>query len=152
LSDVEPSARRQDEGASCADAPPEGFAPFPRRGAFSQFIGPFYLKAQAEHTTHGFRVAPHHCNFRRILHGGMLAAFMDGVMAHAVASVDGRGGVTVHLSGDWLDMAREGDWVHGEASVTGADGDLVHVDGRAFCGQRPLWRGRALFKLMGRHG
>jgi acyl-coenzyme A thioesterase PaaI-like protein len=133
-----------------AALPPEGFEPFERRGPFSQSIGPFYLKTNAQLVTHGFVVAQRHCNFRRILHGGMLAAFMDGVMAHAVAGVDGRGGVTVHLSGDWLDMAREGDWVTGEGWVVGVDGDLVHVEGASHCGARALWRGRAVFKLMGR--
>lgn len=133
-----------------APEPPEGFEPFPRRGPFSQSIGPFYLKAGNGVLTHGFRVTERHCNFRRILHGGMMAAFMDGVLAHAVAGHDGRGGVTVHLSGDWLDMAREGDWVTGEAWVVGSDGGLVHVEGAARCGARVLWRGRAVFKLMGR--
>jgi acyl-coenzyme A thioesterase PaaI-like protein len=131
-------------------AAPEGFVPFAARGPFSSHIGPFAHAPGADRPTHGFVVQAHHCNTRRILHGGMILAFMDGVLAHAAATADGRGGVTAHLSGDFLDMARAGDWVTGEAWLVAVDQDLVHVEGAAKVGERPIWRGGAIFKLMGR--
>ena len=61
----------------------------------------------------------------------MLSAFTDGLLAAAVGRGTGKAGVTIHLSVDFLHMAREGDWVIGEARMTRATKDVAFVEGCA---------------------
>jgi acyl-coenzyme A thioesterase PaaI-like protein len=138
-----------------ADAPPDGedWQGFPSRGPFSTHIGPFFHRTAEDGVVeHGFRVLAHHCNSYRILHGGMVLGFMDGVFAHAAFRALEGATVTVRLAGDNLDMARGGDWIAGRAVPLGPPGEdgLVTLDGSAWCGNRPLWRGMAVFKKMAR--
>lgn len=129
-----------------------GWQPFASRGPFSTLIGPFHHRTAADgRLEHGFRVEARHCNSYRILHGGMMLAFMDGVFAHAAVRALGTGCVTIRLAGDNLDMARQGDWLQASAAPLGPPADgLVTLDGGLWCGGRPLWRGMAVFKGMGR--
>src|SRR5579862_2497523 len=126
--------------------PPPGFRRSSGRGAFSTHNGPYFNNdagAQA------FFALKRHCNGVGLLHGGMLSAFLDGVLAGAAARGGGGGTpITVHLSIDFLDMGRAGDWVVGEASLTRAAGDLAFVEGRAHVAGRSLARATGVFKLM----
>ena len=85
-----------------------------------------------------------------LVHGGMLSAFMDGVLAGAVWRGTGKAGVTIHLSIDFLHMARKGDWIMGEARVTRATNDIAFVEGRAYVGTHDVVRCSGVFKLMKR--
>ena len=76
-----------------------------------------------------------------LIHGGMLSAFLDGVLAGAAGAAPASMGVTVHLSIDFLDMGRAGEWVIGEASLTRAASDLAFVEGRAHVGGRSARQG-----------
>jgi len=80
----------------------------------------------------------------------MLSAFLDGLLAHAVHLGCGRTGVTIHLSVDFLHMARMGEWVRGEARMTRATRDVAFAEGRAFVGGHDVVRASGIFKLMGR--
>src|SRR5271154_997885 len=95
--------------------PPAGFVRSSERGAFSNHNGPYFHHAGG---TQAFFALKRHCNSIGLIHGGMLSAFLDGVLASAAARGGGGGGtpITVHLSIDFLDMGRAGDWVMGEAS------------------------------------
>jgi uncharacterized protein (TIGR00369 family) len=126
---------------------PDGFRRSGGRGAFSTHNGPYFhddAGAQA------FFVLKRHCNGVGLLHGGMISAFLDGVLAGAAARGGGGTPITVHLSIDFLDMGRAGDWVIGEASLTRATSDLAFVEGRAHVGGRNLARATGVFKLMRR--
>lgn len=126
-------------------APPEGFQAS-SRGPFTTHNGPFFHKVGEDGVQHAFFVLKRHCNSMGIVHGGMLMTFLDGVLANAVARACGHVPVTVHLSADFLSMARAGDWVFGEARVTRQARDLVFVEGRAWTGGRDVLRGSAVFK------
>jgi len=76
----------------------------------------------------------------------MLSTFMDGVLAGAVGRQSGAASVTVHLSLDFLSMARAGDWVLGDARVTRQTKDLVFVEGRVRVGGREVMRASGIFK------
>lgn len=89
-----------------------------------------------------------HCNGIGLVHGGMLSAFMDGVLAGAVWRATQRTSVTIHLSIDFLHMARAGDWVMGEARVTRATREVAFVEGRAYVGGHDVVRVSGIFKLM----
>ena len=127
--------------------PPAGFQRSSERGAFSNHNGPYFHNADG---TQAFYALKRHCNSIGLIHGGMLAAFLDGVLASAAARGGGGTPITVHLSIDFLDMGRAGEWVMGEASLTRAASDLAFVEGRAFVGARTLARATGVFKLMRR--
>lgn len=126
--------------------PPEGFQPS-ARGPFTTHNGPFFHR-QAEDGTfeQAFFVLPRHCNGLGIVHGGMLSTFMDGLLARAAFNRTGQASVTVHLSLDFLSMARAGEWVFGDARVTRQARDLVFIEGRVRVGQRDVLRGSGVFK------
>jgi len=127
--------------------PPAGFALSSGRGSFSTHNGPYFHR---EDGAQAFYALKRHCNSIGLIHGGMLSAFLDGVLAGAAGRGSGAVGVTVHLSIDFLDMGRAGEWVIGEASLTRAARDLAFVEGRAYVGARNLARATGIFKLMRR--
>jgi len=128
-----------------APAPPEGFKPS-ARGPYTTHNGPFFHRSTPETLEHAFFALKRHCNSLGIVHGGMLSTFMDGVLANAVGREAGTASVTVHLSLDFLSMARAGDWVFGDAVVTRQTKDLIFVEGRIRVGTREVMRASGIFK------
>src|ERR1700744_3946310 len=107
------------EGEADVDfTPPPGFVRSTRRGPFTAHNGPLYHREGGEGVVHGFHALKRHCNGLGIVHGGMLASFLDGLLGHAVSGAARRPSVTIHLSLDYLSMARAGDWIEGEARIT----------------------------------
>jgi uncharacterized protein (TIGR00369 family) len=136
--------------AEAIPPPPDGFVLAEGRGLFSTRNGPYFNKpSEGELVEQAFFVLPRHCNGVGIVHGGMLSAFMDGVLAGAVWRGAQRRAVTIHLSIDFLSMARAGDWVFGEARLTRATREVAFAEGRAYSGARDLVRCSGVFKLMG---
>lgn len=130
--------------------PPEGYVLSGGRGRFSSHNGPYFHKPGAtELAEQAFFALERHANGLGLVHGGMLSAFMDGVLANAVYLKTRRTGVTIHLSIDFLHMARMGEWVRGEARVTRATRDVAFVEGRAYVGGHDVVRTSGIFKLMG---
>jgi len=127
--------------------PPAGFVLSSGRGRFSTHNGPYFHR---EDGAQAFFALKRHCNSIGLLHGGMLSAFLDGVLAGAASRGSGQVAITVHLSIDFLDMGRAGEWVLGEASLTRAAGDVAFVEGRAHVRGRILARATGVFKLMRR--
>ena len=138
---------RDSEIEDDAPPPPTGFTQSAGRGAFSTRNGPYFHDAAGRQA---FFARKRHCNGIGLIHGGMLSAFLDGVLASAAARGGGGTPITVHLSVDFLDMGRAGDWVLGEASLTRATTDLAFVEGRAHMAGRTLARATGVFKLMRR--
>ena len=130
-----------------APEPPAGFHRASDRGAFSNHNGPYFHDGAG---AQAFFALKRHCNGIGLIHGGMLSAFLDGVLAGAAARGGGGQPVTIHLSVDFLDMGRAGEWVIGEASLTRATSDLAFVEGLAHVGGRNLARATGVFKLMRR--
>ena len=131
--------------------PPPGFAPSRGRGPFSTHNGPYFHKLEmGERTEHAFFGLPRHGNGLGLIHGGMLTAFLDGLMAAAVFRATGQTAVTIHLSVDFLHMARTGEWVIGEAEVTRAARDVAFVEARAHVSEADVVRASGVFKLMRR--
>lgn len=125
--------------------PPEGFKPS-ARGPYTTHNGPFFHRLTEEAFEHAFFALKRHCNSLGIVHGGMLSTFMDGLLANAVGRQTGTASVTVHLSLDFLSMARAGEWVFGDAKVTRQTKDLVFVEGRVRVGTRDIMRASGVFK------
>ena len=130
--------------------PPEGFVRSSGRGAFSTHNGPYFHRAGGALTEHAFYALPRHANGLGLVHGGMLTAFLDGLMAAAASRETKQVAMTMHLSVDFLHMARVGEWILGEARVTRATRDVAFVEARAHVGQTDVVRGSGVFKLMRR--
>ncbi|MFI4975357.1 MAG: PaaI family thioesterase [Caulobacterales bacterium] len=128
--------------------PPAGFLPLERRGAFNNHNGPYFRAADGRQA---FFALERHCNGLGLIHGGMLAGFIDGLLANAAARALGATAMTMHLSIDFLGMGRAGQWIIGEAGLLRAVGDLAFVEGRAHAGGRDLAQAAGIFKL-GRNG
>lgn len=133
-------------------APPPGFVRVASRSAFMAVNGPVLHKAEqpADGAAHALLIEARHTNALGVLHGGMLSAFLDALLGSAVHRVTGRTAVTVHLSVDFLKMARKGEWLIGEAALTHAAREVAFAEGRALVGDRVVGRATGVFKLMGR--
>lgn len=129
--------------------PPEGFVAS-TRGPYSSHNGPFFHRNWEDGFEHAFYALPRHCNGMGIVHGGMLSTFMDGLLARAVGRATGGSCVTIHLSLDFLSMARAGEWVFGDAQVTRTTREIVFVEGRIRVGDKDVLRGSGVFKVMNR--
>lgn len=135
--------------AEAAPAPPEGYVLAEGRGVFSTHNGPYYHRpGDGPLAEQAFYALPRHANGMGLVHGGMLSAFMDGVLAGAAWRGTGRRGLTIHLSIDYLHMARVGEWVMGEARMTRATHDVAFVEGRAYVRSHDVVRCSGIFKLM----
>lgn len=131
--------------------PPEGFVRSQGRGLFSTHNGPYFHRpGDGPLVEQAFFGLPRHANGVGLIHGGMLSAFMDGVLAGAAGRGTGRMGVTIHLSIDYLHMARAGDWIFGEARMTRATKDVAFAEGRAYSRGVDVVRASGIFKLMDR--
>jgi len=130
--------------------PPDGFVPSPGRGPFTTHNGPHFHRPVAAGAEQAFFTVERHCNGVGLIHGGMLSAFLDGLLAAAAGRATGATPVTMHLSVDFLDMGRAGHWVLGDARVTRTTADIAFVEGRAHIAGRDLARATGLFKLLRR--
>ena len=131
--------------------PPAGYQPLERRGGFSTLNGPYFHRpGEGETVEQAFYALKRHTNGLGLVHGGMLSTFMDSLLASAIHRGSGRVAVTIHLSVDFLHMARAGDWVEGEARMTRAARDVAFAEGRARVGATDVVRASGVFKLMGR--
>jgi uncharacterized protein (TIGR00369 family) len=131
--------------------PPEGYVLAAGRGSFSTRNGPyFYRPSEGATSEQAFFALERHANGLGLVHGGMLSAFMDGILAGAVWRGAQKSAVTIHLSIDFLHMARVGEWVMGEGRMTRATRDVAFAEGRAYVGGRDVVRASGVFKLMSR--
>ncbi len=128
--------------------PPPGFVASRTRGPFTTHNGPYFHKVDEAGFEHAFFALPRHCNSMGIVHGGMLTAFLDGLLATAVHRATGTASVTIHLSVDFLSMARAGEWVIGTGLVTRKTKELAFCEANVHVGSREVVRGSGVFKLM----
>lgn len=132
-----------------APAAPDGYVPSEGRGGFSTLNGPYFHRpSDGPLVEQCFYAVKRHANGVGLVHGGMLSAFMDGVLAGAVWRGTRARAVTIHLSIDFLHMARVGEWVMGEGRLTRATRDVAFAEGRAYVGGHDVVRCSGIFKLM----
>jgi uncharacterized protein (TIGR00369 family) len=142
------SIRGDDEASP---PPPQGYVLSEGRGAFSTLNGPYFHRVgDGQMVEQAFYALKRHANGVGLVHGGMLSAFMDGVLAGAVGRGTGKMALTIHLSIDFLHMARVGEWVMGEGRLTRATREVAFAEGRAYVGGHDVVRCSGVFKLMSR--
>ena len=118
------------DAASPEHAPRAGFAITPSRGKFTIHNGPSYRASAPGDVRTGLWVLDRHCNGMGFLHGGMACAFADSALAWAVWSATNKMSVTIKLTMEFMEIAREGEWIEAHPVVTAVDGDFVHVSAR----------------------
>ena len=128
--------------------PPAGFVLSRGRGPFTTHHGPYFHRETEAVLQQAFFALPRHCNSFGLIHGGMLSAFLDGLLAGAAARAGGGTPVTMQLSVNFLDMGRAGEWVFGDASATKVSRDIAFVEGRVHAQGRDIARATGVFKLM----
>lgn len=127
---------------------PEGFALSGNRGPFTTHNGPFFHQNFEDGAfVHGFRATERHCNGLGIVHGGMLMAFADGVLATAVYAEARRRAVTLRMTSDFTHMARKGEWVEASARVTRMTRSIAFAEGEVKTGSNVVLKVTGIFKL-----
>ncbi len=110
--------------------------------AFEQRAGPFYERIEADGTARAaFRAEPRHMNGAGFMHGGCLMTFADAALfTIARGAMDGSHGVTLSLSGDFLDPARVGQLIEATGEVVRAGGKTIFVAGIIRADGNPVLR------------
>ncbi len=129
---------------------PEGFSRMNWFQGFGRQIGPMYERVNADKTyARAFLVSEAHTNGMKNCHGGMLMAFADMALGHAITLNANRYWVTVRMVTDFIDAAQVGDWVEGTGTITGQDGDFYTVSGRIWSADRTIMTATGVFKALG---
>jgi uncharacterized protein (TIGR00369 family) len=133
----------------CVSIPP-GFRQLTEASGFAAANGPWFEKLEDGRAIRGFRPGPQHANALGIVHGGMLAAFLDSAMGTAVFHTLKRRAVTLRLSLDYLGPGRLGDWLQAEGEVVGHDEHVAQVRGRLYGPRHDVLAGLGAFALLSR--
>ena len=129
---------------------PPGFRELSDAIGFAAANGPWFEKVEGSRLIRAFRPGPQHANALGIVHGGMLAAFLDSAMGSTVSHVLQRRSVTVRLTIDYLMPGRVGDWLQAEAEVLGHDAQVAQVRGRLYGPRHDVLSGVGSFALLSR--
>lgn len=130
---------------------PPGFRKLTEASGFAAANGPWFEKIDGSRAIRGFLPGPQHANALGIVHGGMLAAFLDSAMGAAVLHTLSRRAVTAHLSLDYLGPGRVGDWLQAEGEIIGHDEHMAQVRGRLYGPRHEVLTGLGVFSLLSRH-
>lgn len=116
--------------------------------SFEQRAGPFYERHDAEgRGTCAFRAERRHMNGGGFMHGGCLLTFADSaIFTFARDALGDHHGVTMNLSGDFLDSARVGELIEATGEVTRAGHKTIFVRGLATADGRPVLSFTAIIK------
>ncbi|HZQ01997.1 MAG TPA: PaaI family thioesterase [Reyranella sp.] len=128
---------------------PPGFKQIDAKG-FAAANGPWFERIDKGRIVRGFLPAEQHANTLGIVHGGMLAAFLDSAMGTAVFHTLARRCVTLTLSLDYLGPGRVGDWLQAEGWVVGHDENVAQVRGRLYGRRHDVLTAMGSFALLSR--
>ncbi len=130
---------------------PDGFRELTDLKGFAANNGPWFEKIENGRSIRGFLPGPQHANTLGIVHGGMLAAFLDSAMGTAVFHTLQRRAVTLTLNLDYLGPGRIGDWLQAEGWVVGYDEHVAQVRGRLYGRRHDVLTAMGSFALLSRH-
>tara|TARA_B100000678_G_scaffold35612_1_gene26044 strand:- start:34 stop:498 length:465 start_codon:yes stop_codon:yes gene_type:complete len=110
--------------------------------AFEQRAGPFYEKrADDGSMIAAFRAEQRHMNGAGFMHGGCLMTFADSaIFTIARDALGDSHGVTLTLTGDFLDPVRVGQLVEATGEVVRAGGKTIFVAGIVKADGQPVLR------------
>ena len=119
--------------------------------AFEQSSGPFYERTMPDgRRVSAFRAEPRHMNGGGFMHGGCLLTFADSALfTIAQPALTGHHGVTVNLSGDFLDSAHPGELIEATGEITRSGHKTIFVRGIATADRRPVLSFTGIIKKLG---
>jgi uncharacterized protein (TIGR00369 family) len=127
---------------------PEGFKAL-RRGSspFLSSLGPLYARKDGESLVIGLRIEEKHLNTRGVAHGGMLVTLADSALGIVIASLRAppQPMVTVNLTADFADAAKEGDWVEARVDVQKLGKRLAFANCHLWVGEKRILRASGIF-------
>ena len=129
---------------------PPGFRELTEASGFAAANGPWFERIENGRAIRAFKAGPQHANSLGIVHGGMLAAFLDAAMGIAVWHALRRRAVTMRLSLDFVGPGRVGDWLMAEGEVVGHDEHAAQVRGRLYGPRHEILGGLGAFSLLSR--
>jgi len=139
------------EAAEIAAAnPPEGWKPLKRGGAFLHLFGPLFFRKVDGQPVVALRVLEKHLNTRGIAHGGMLVTLADSALGIVLSMSRSppQPMVTVSLTTDFVEAARDGDWVEAHVDIQRVGGRLAFANCYLVVGERRILRASGVFALM----
>ena len=122
--------------------------------AFEQMAGPFYERVEDDGSrVAAFRAEARHMNGAGFMHGGCLMTFADSALFTIAgeALMDDRG-VTMNLSGDFLDAAREGQLIEARGEVTRQGGRVIYARGLVTADGAPVLSFTGIIYKVGKRG
>ncbi len=132
--------------------PPAGFVPMPQASPALDTVGPIYMKGEGEARRFGMYVLYKHCNVRRNVHGGLLAALADvalgftlGYLTQPVTNY-----VTASLNIDYAGNAVEGDWLEAATDIQRCGRTLAFANCYIWRGDTRIVRASGVFMSTGR--
>jgi uncharacterized protein (TIGR00369 family) len=120
--------------------------------AFEQRAGPFYERINENgEMVSAFRAEPRHMNGAGFMHGGCLMTFADSALFTIASRELGNDrGVTLSLTGDFLDPARVGQLVEARGRVVRAGGKTIFVEGLITADGQPVLRFNGIIRKVGK--
>lgn len=118
--------------------------------AFEQGVGPFYERVD-EHGQRlsAFRAELRHMNGAGFMHGGCLMTFADSALfTISRGAMDGRHGVTLSLSADFLDPVKPGQLIEARGEVLRGGGKTIFTRGLITADRTPVLRFNGVIRLI----
>ncbi len=128
---------------------PPGFVPAPARGAFMDVNGPFYWNPSLDPPGFGLVGEARHCNALGVLHGGLIAAFLDSAMAQCVQQRHGGRLATVALTLAFERPALTGRWLQASVVLAMPEDGVVAACATLHLRQTICARAEGRFRLLG---
>lgn len=129
---------------------PPGFLPYSEPSPFLERIGPLFQRAENGVPVFGLRVLDHHCNRRRMMHGGVIVSLADIALGKTgewsrdpPASL-----ITASLTVEFLAVARPGDWVEATCAFHQVGGHLAFANCYVTADNRNLAHASGVFKVV----
>ena len=105
------------------------------------------MRVDGDDVAIAFIVRPEHLNTLGTLHGGMMLALADQIVAMTCKLVTRHNGLTMHVDADLIATAREGDRVDGRARVLRQTRSTAFVEGHLHVADDLIMRTSGVVRL-----
>jgi acyl-coenzyme A thioesterase PaaI-like protein len=115
------------------------------------FLHPVWTRREGEHTAYAFGARADLCNARGVIHGGILASFMDQTLGLTARDATGTGQIaTIQLDLHYVAAALPDTLVEGRGEVVRKTSSIVFLRGTLTSGGSLLLSATGIWKVLGR--
>jgi uncharacterized protein (TIGR00369 family) len=128
-----------------------GWKPFQwHNDDFPALVGPFWSKREGENWAYGLLAAEKHRNIHGIVHGGMLAMFLDQTLGIACWEAAERNPlVTIQLNTHYISAAKPDEFLEARATILRTTRSLIFVRGQITVSDRIVAAADGVWKRLG---